>query len=124
MKNVRGKSLPQQRKMSSKGTKGKKPLNESVANPKLSSAMTQANPKFVMGKPMLTINVLHKACQPCVVLHNYYMNKYKSSQDIIVLYKDRHFLLGDSFFFISFSNLCDLFNLDALDVSLMRCFVL
>jgi hypothetical protein len=33
MKNVHGKSLPQQRKMSSKATKGKKPLKESVANP-------------------------------------------------------------------------------------------
>jgi hypothetical protein len=44
--------------MSSKATKGKKPLKESVANPKLSSAMNQANPKFVMGKPMLTIDAL------------------------------------------------------------------
>jgi hypothetical protein len=50
--------------MSSKGTKGNKPLKESLANPKLSSAMTQANLKFVLGKPMLTVTVLHKACQP------------------------------------------------------------
>jgi hypothetical protein len=61
MKNVRDKSLPQQRKMPSKGTKGKKPLKESIANPKLPSAMTQANPKFVMDKPMLTIDALHMA---------------------------------------------------------------
>jgi hypothetical protein len=47
--------------MPSKGTKGKKPLKESIANPKLPSAMTQANPKFVMDKPMLTIDALHKA---------------------------------------------------------------
>jgi hypothetical protein len=31
----------------------------------------QANLKYGMGKSMLTINVLHKACQPCVDLHNY-----------------------------------------------------
>jgi hypothetical protein len=86
--------------------------------------MTQANPKFVIGKPMLTVNALHKAGQPCVEFHNYYINNYKSGQDIIVSYKDRHFLVGDDFFLISFSDLYDLFNLDMLDVSLMRCFTL
>jgi hypothetical protein len=110
--------------MSSKRTKGKKPLKESVGNQKLLSAMMQANSKFVMGKPMLTIDVLHKAGQPCVELHNYYMNNYQSGQDIIVSYKDCHFLVGDDFFLISFSYLYDLFNLDTLDVSLMRCFTL
>jgi hypothetical protein len=124
MKNVHGKSLLQQRKMSSKGTKGKKPLKEPVANLKLSSAMIQANPKFIMGKPMLTVIALYKVGKPCVELHNYYINNYKSGQDIIVSYKDHHFLVGDDFFFISFSDLYDLFNLDALDVSLMRCFTL
>jgi hypothetical protein len=99
--------------MSSKGTKGKKPLKESVANP-----------KFVMGKSMLTIDALHKAGQPCVELHNYYMNNYKLGQDIIVSYKDRHFLVGYDFFLISSPYLYDLFNLDALDVSLIRCFAL
>jgi hypothetical protein len=84
MKNVHDKSLPQQRKMSSKGIKGKKPLKESEANPKLSLAMTLAILKFVMGKLMLTIDVLHKAGQACVELHNYYMNNYKLGQDIIV----------------------------------------
>jgi hypothetical protein len=91
--------------MSSKGTKGKKPLKESVANSKLSSAMTQANLKFAMGKPMLTVDMLHKAGQPCVKLHNYYMNNYKSGQDIIMSYKDHHFLVGDRFFLISLSDL-------------------
>jgi hypothetical protein len=66
--------------MSSKGTKDKKPLKVLAANLKLSSAMTQANPKFVMAKPMLTIDALHKAGQPCVKLHNYYINNYKSGQ--------------------------------------------
>jgi hypothetical protein len=94
------------------------------ANPKLLPAMTQSNPKFVMGKLMLTINALHKAGQPCVDLHNYYINNYKSGQDIIVSYKDSHFLVGDDVFLISFSDLYDLFNLDALDVSLMHCFTL
>jgi hypothetical protein len=124
MKNVHGKSLPQQQKMSSKGTKGKKPLNESVANLKFPSAMMQANPKFVMGKPILNVDALHMAGQTCVKLHNYYINNYMSGQDIIVAYKDHHFLVGDDFFLISFSDLYDLFNLNVLDASLMRCFTL
>jgi hypothetical protein len=122
MKNVHGKSLPQQRKMSSKATNGKKPLKELVANPKLLSSMTHANPKFVMGKLMLTVDTLRKAGQPCLKLHNYYINNYKLGQNIIMSYRDRHFLVGDSFFLISFSDLYNLFNLNALDVSLMRCF--
>jgi hypothetical protein len=40
IKNIRGKSHPQQQKMSSKATKGKKPVKESEANPKLLAAMT------------------------------------------------------------------------------------
>jgi hypothetical protein len=59
-----------------------------------------------------------------VKLHIYYINNYKSGQDIIVSYKDHYFLVGDSFVLISFSDLYDLFNLDALDVSLIHCFTL
>jgi hypothetical protein len=84
----------------------------------------QANLKFVMGRLMLTVNVLHKAGKPCVEFHNYYINIYKSGQDIIISYKDRHFLVGDDIFLISWSDLYDLFNLDTLDISLMRCFAL
>jgi hypothetical protein len=77
-----------------------------------------------MGKPMLTIDALHMAGQPCVELHNYCTNNYMSGRDIIVSYKDRHFLVGDNFFLISFSDLYNLFNLNVLDVSLMHCFAL
>jgi hypothetical protein len=72
MKNVRAKSHPQQWKMSSKETKGKKPLEESEVDPKLLIAMTHANPKFQMGKPMLTIGTLKEAGKSYVILHNYY----------------------------------------------------
>jgi hypothetical protein len=63
--------------MSSKETKGKKPLKESEANPKLSIAMTHANLKFQMGKPLLTVGTLKEVGKSCVVLHNYYINNYK-----------------------------------------------
>jgi hypothetical protein len=99
------------------GIKGMKPLRESVANPKLPTAMTHSDRKFVMGKLMLNVDVLHKASQPCLELHNNYINNYMSGQDIIVSYKDCHFLVGDGFFLISFSDLYDLFNLDVLHIS-------
>jgi hypothetical protein len=78
--------------------------------------MMQINPKIIMGRPMLIVNALHKAGKPCVELHNYYINNYKLGQDIIVSYKDHHFLVGDDIFLISWSDLYDLFNLDVLDV--------
>jgi hypothetical protein len=84
----------------------------------------QANSKFVMGRPMLTVDTLHKAGKHCVELHNYYINNYKLGQNIIVSYKDHHFLVGDDIFLISWSDLYDLFNIDVLDVSLMHCFKL
>jgi hypothetical protein len=77
-----------------------------------------------MGKPILIVDALHKASQLYVELHNYYMNNYMSGQDIIVPYKDHHFLVGDGFFLIPFFDLYDLLNLDALNVSLMCYFAL
>jgi hypothetical protein len=90
---------------------GKQPLQQ--------TAMTQANPKYVMGEPMLTTDQLHEAGQSCIDLHNYYIQNYKAGQDIIVQFKDCHFLVGDNIFVITFSDLYDLFTLDALDISLM-----
>jgi hypothetical protein len=38
----------------------------------------------------------------------------------MVLYMDCHFLVSDGVFIITISDLYDLFNLDTLDISLMR----
>jgi hypothetical protein len=76
MKNVRGKSHPQQWKMSSKATNGKKPVE---ANPILSTVMMHANLKFQMGKSLLTIDTLSQANKSCVDLRNYYINNYKKN---------------------------------------------
>jgi hypothetical protein len=73
-----------------------------------------------MGKLILTADEHGKAGQPCVDLHNYYIQNYQRGLDILVSYNDR--LVGDDIFIITFSDLYDLFNLDALDISLMRCF--
>jgi hypothetical protein len=90
--------------MSSKATKGKKLLKEST-NSMFSIAMTQANPKFVMRKPMLTVDMLKQTSKSCVELHNYNINNYNKGQDIIVSYKDRHFLVNGDVFRISWSDL-------------------
>jgi hypothetical protein len=73
---------------------------------------------------MLIVDELRKAGQSCIDLHNYYIQKYQRCLHILVSYEDRHFLVGDGIFIITFSNLYDLFNLDTLDISLMRCFAL
>jgi hypothetical protein len=110
--------------MSSKETKGKKPLKESEANSKLSTTMTHANPKFQMRKPMLTVDTLKEASKSYVVLHDYYTNNYKKHQHIIGGFKEKHFLVGECIFLISWSDLYDFFTLDALDISLTCCFAL
>jgi hypothetical protein len=71
---------------------------------------------------MLTLNMLKLGGKSCVELHIYYINNFNKGQDIIVSYKEQHFLLGDGIFLISWFDLYDLFNLITLDVSLMRCF--
>jgi hypothetical protein len=52
------------------------------------------------------------------------MQNYESGLVILGSYKDCLFLVGDDVFMVTFSNLYDLFNLDALDISLMHCFAL
>jgi hypothetical protein len=110
--------------MSSKEIKGKKPLKESEANPKLPTAMTHANPKFQLGKLMFTVDTLKEAGKSCVALHDYYINNYKKRQHIIGGFKKKHFPVSECIFLISWSDLYGLFTLDALDISLMRCFAL
>jgi hypothetical protein len=90
----------------------------------ISTAVTSVNPKFEKGKRMLNANELCKAGQFCVELHNYYILNWKKIDVIVVKYRHSHFLTDDGVFIISLSDLYDLFNLDALDVSLMRYFAL
>jgi hypothetical protein len=73
---------------------------------------------------MLNANELCKAGQFCVEFHNYYILNWKKIDATVVKYKQSHFLMDDDVFIISLSNLYDLFNLDALDVSLMLYFTL
>jgi hypothetical protein len=73
---------------------------------------------------MLTADQLRQAGKCCVGLHNYCIQNYKMGQEIIVQYKDHHFLVGDYMFVITFYDLYELFKLDVLGIFLMRCFTL
>jgi hypothetical protein len=87
--------------------------------------MTHANPKYQMGKPMLTVDTLKEADKSCVVLPDYNINNYKKKrQHIIGGFKEKHFLVGEGIFLILWPDLYDLFTLDVLDISLMCCFAL
>jgi hypothetical protein len=114
------------RQMEQKSLKAKQQLRQpSKGKLKLISiAMTSAHPKFEKGKRMLNTNELCKAGRFCVELHNYYILNWKKIDVIVVKYRQGHFLTDDGVFIISLSDLYDLFNLDTLDISLMRCFTL
>jgi hypothetical protein len=118
---VRSKSQIEQ-----KSSKAKQPLQQSSKGKLklISTAMTSAHPKFQKENRMLNANELCKADRFCVELHNYYILNWKKVDVIVVKYRQSHFLMDNCVFIISLSNLYDLFNLDALDVSLMHCFAL
>ncbi|PUZ69249.1 hypothetical protein GQ55_2G093100 [Panicum hallii var. hallii] len=85
------------------------------------------NPKYRVGKALLSSSELRRAGQYCMDLHNYYIHNADKLQDIIVAYKEQYFLQlegTEGIFTVAFSDLFDLFNLDALDLSLVRCFAL
>jgi hypothetical protein len=118
---VRSKSQTEQ-----KSSKAKQPLQLPSKGmlKSISTAMTSAHPKFQKGKWMLNANELCKAGQFYVEVHNYYILNWKKIDVIVVKYRQSHFLMDDGVFIISLSYLYDLFNLDVLDVSLMRRFTL
>ncbi|RLN24014.1 hypothetical protein C2845_PM07G11800 [Panicum miliaceum] len=101
-----------------------------VKQPKkaVSSPWTQPNAKFKFGEPMLTEAALESAGPSCVTLHKYYTPACgeKKKSDIVVLFKHCHFLrsLDKECLLVSLADLYDLFNLDAVDTSLLRCFSL
>ncbi|CAL4906881.1 unnamed protein product [Urochloa decumbens] len=92
------------------------------------TAWTKANPKFKQGQPMLTDAELESAGPATSTLHRYYLQKSKARQNdgLVVKFKRIHLLrsLDVECFLVGFNDLYDLFNIDALDISLLRCFTL
>ena len=107
----------------SKEAAGKKqPKKKGAASP-----WTQENPKYIYGRALLTAAELENAGPATTSLHNYYMQLCKEKMKYIVAsYKRVHFLreAEEECYLLCFNDLYDLFNLDALDVSLLRSFTL
>ncbi|CAN6374647.1 unnamed protein product [Urochloa humidicola] len=89
---------------------------------------TRPNPKFKYGFPMLTDADLKSAGTATSALHGYYLqnSKGRKNSGIVVKFKNIHlFRSNDTECFpVGFNDLYDLFNIEALDVSLLRCFTL
>jgi hypothetical protein len=85
--------------------------------------MTQVNLKYVRGSPILCADWLREEGQYCVELHNYYIQNYKMCDNLMVQYKEHHFLVSDDIFVISFYDLYDLFTLATLDSHALLCIV-
>ncbi|CAN6356066.1 unnamed protein product [Urochloa humidicola] len=116
-------SNKQQSIKSSNDAAGKKPCKKKRA----SSPWTQPNPCYKYGQPMMTVDELNTAGPATIALHNYYLKAtVEKKKDIVVEYKRGHLQRSSDkeCFLVSFNDLYDLFNVDALDVSLMRCFTL
>ncbi|KAJ1259013.1 hypothetical protein BS78_10G120800 [Paspalum vaginatum] len=98
------KKVSSEKHQPSKGSK-RPSATKSEAKKKTSggSPWTKDNPKYMYGKPMLTRAELEVVGPSCADLHAYYVKK-------ILL--------------VGFNDLYDLFTLDAMDISLARCFTL
>ena len=90
------------------------------------SVWTSAHSKFEMGKPMLSKEELASAGVNTRGLHKHYMTHAMDNDhtSIVSAFKAEDLHSGPSFFSIAWSDLYDLFNLDALDISLMCCLAL
>ncbi|GJN34839.1 hypothetical protein PR202_gb23538 [Eleusine coracana subsp. coracana] len=105
-------------------------VKEPKKQPKKSepTAWSAPNPNFKLGQPMLTPKELESVGPATSALHAHYMKTSvaKQKNGIVVTYKGSHLLrsLDLEFFVVGFSDLYELMNFDALDVSLMRCYTL
>ena len=90
------------------------------------SAWTYAHSKFIIGKPMMTTEELGSAGVNTMGLPNHYITHAmdKGNPSIVGEFKAQDLHSGPSYFSVTWSNLYDLFNLDALDISLIRCLAL
>ncbi|RLM79854.1 hypothetical protein C2845_PM12G10760 [Panicum miliaceum] len=89
------------------------------------SVWTKDNPKYKPGEPMLSEEDLNVVRPSSLTLHNHYMVQSACGvENIFVSYQECHFGSDTDTFPVQFCDLYDLFNLDALDISLLRCFSL
>ena len=90
------------------------------------ASWTMANPKYKPGEPMLSEEALKLAGPSCEALHAYVMQKsVNGAFDIPAKVAASYFHSeGELKLVVGFNDLYDLFNLESLDVSLLRCWTL
>ena len=90
------------------------------------SVWTSAHSKFEMGKPMLSELNLATAEVNTKGLHNHYITHAMDNDNTSIVgeFKAEDLHSGPSVFSVAFSDLYDLFNLNALDISFICCLTL
>ena len=120
-KKGRGKAEPKEPALKATESKGKTAPKEPAAK----NVWTSAHSKFVMGNSMLLELDLATAGVNTKGLHKHYMTHANGDDASIVgHYKAVDLHSGPGYFSVSWSDLYDVFNLDALDISLIRCLTL
>ena len=83
---------------------------------------------YQFGQPILSATDAEKARPRCVALHAYYMKACAENRmdGIVGMFKRQHFGrdLETEPFVVGLDDLFDLFTLDALDMSILRCLTL
>jgi hypothetical protein len=103
-----------------------------MTNPKGSERNTEknpwamVNPNYKFGKSLLSDGDLKKAAPCTKKLHTFYMQRGKSDDDSDIRTSAWPQRLSNRLqqLPVQLSDLYDLFNLDALDLTLLRCFIL
>jgi len=90
------------------------------------SVWTSAHSKFQMGKRMMSTEELASAGVNTRALHKHYVTHAMHNDNLSIVGQftamDLH--SGPGYFSVAWSDLYNLFNLDALDISLIRCLTL
>ena len=121
-KKGRGKAEP--KKPAKKATE---PKGKAAPNEPAKSVWTYAHSKFQMGKPMMSTEVLVSAgVNTRGLISKYYITHamHDNNTSIVGEFKAEDLHSGPSVFSVASSDLYDLFNLDALDISFIRCLTL
>jgi len=119
-KKGRGKAKTQEPAQKAMELKGKATPKEPAKN-----VWTSTHSKFEMGKPMLSELDLATVGVNTNGLHKHYMT-HANDDDTSIMgqFKAEDLHSGPGFFSISWSGLYDVFNLDALNISLICCLTL
>ncbi|KAG2634476.1 hypothetical protein PVAP13_2NG117100 [Panicum virgatum] len=95
-------------------------------NSNVGTIWTTANPKYKLGEPLSSEEALEAAGQSCQSLHAYFMEQSAKGADSITAKVAASYFESDGELSITigFNDLYDLFNMDSLDVGLLRCWTL